>query len=291
VGARLAVLGALLAASLAPVAAHPAEDLTPFAPVAGRTCADYPNQEAAQRAADTRDADGDGIYCETLPCPCAGPGDDAGEDQSRPQPPPRPRAHLIQARITDVVDGDTVKVRAFDARRPRYTVRLLGIDTPETVRPGTPVECGGREAKGSLLDLAFTRPRDSDGDGLLDRKGGQGARVTLTTDPSQDTFDRYDRLLAYVTPRGQTSLQVAQLRAGWAEVYVFEKRFRRYRQFSRAQRSARSAQRAAHGGGCGGHAAATSTGPARRRQPRDRPTAPWPAGGGCQTGAKPEFVA
>jgi hypothetical protein len=34
-------------------------------------CADYPNQAAAQRAADTRDADGDGIYCESLPCPCS----------------------------------------------------------------------------------------------------------------------------------------------------------------------------------------------------------------------------
>jgi hypothetical protein len=34
-------------------------------------CADYPNQAAAQQARDTRDADGDGIYCESLPCPCS----------------------------------------------------------------------------------------------------------------------------------------------------------------------------------------------------------------------------
>lgn len=38
------------------------------------TCADFPNQAAAQAAANTRDADGDGIYCESLPCPCARPG-------------------------------------------------------------------------------------------------------------------------------------------------------------------------------------------------------------------------
>jgi hypothetical protein len=38
------------------------------------TCGDYPNQAAAQRAANTRDADGDGIYCEDLPCPCLKPG-------------------------------------------------------------------------------------------------------------------------------------------------------------------------------------------------------------------------
>jgi hypothetical protein len=38
---------------------------------AAATCSDYPNQKAAQEAADTRDADGDGIYCEDLPCPCS----------------------------------------------------------------------------------------------------------------------------------------------------------------------------------------------------------------------------
>ena len=58
-------------------AASPAD-----APVAhaAATCADYPNQAAAQRAADTRDPDGDGIYCESLPCPCstASGGGDAG---------------------------------------------------------------------------------------------------------------------------------------------------------------------------------------------------------------------
>lgn len=41
---------------------------------AAATCADYTNQAAAQQAKDTRDADHDGIYCESLPCPCAKPG-------------------------------------------------------------------------------------------------------------------------------------------------------------------------------------------------------------------------
>src|SRR3954451_2950139 len=66
--ALLIVCGALVPAATA----HPLD-----APVAhaSATCADYPNQAAAQRAADTRDADGDGIYCEDLPCPCLEPGD------------------------------------------------------------------------------------------------------------------------------------------------------------------------------------------------------------------------
>jgi hypothetical protein len=41
---------------------------------AATTCSDFPNQAAAQRAHNTRDADHDGIYCEDLPCPCLKPG-------------------------------------------------------------------------------------------------------------------------------------------------------------------------------------------------------------------------
>ncbi len=52
---------------------------------AGAVCADFSNQAAAQRAHNTRDADGDGIYCESLPCPCLRPG------QATPKPKPKPR--------------------------------------------------------------------------------------------------------------------------------------------------------------------------------------------------------
>jgi hypothetical protein len=56
--------GLLVALGAVAVALAPAIS-TAEAPVASApaTCADYPNQAAAQRAADTRDADGDGIYC------------------------------------------------------------------------------------------------------------------------------------------------------------------------------------------------------------------------------------
>jgi hypothetical protein len=102
-------------------------------------------------------------------------------------------------------------------------VRLVGIDTPE-VYGG--VECGGRRASAHLKRLAT------------------GRRVLLRTDPSQDTFDRYDRLLAYAKLRGGPDAAMAQLRAGWAKVYVYGGRqFRRVRVFRRAQRSARSANR------------------------------------------------
>src|SRR5689334_21160821 len=48
------------------------------------------------------------------------------------------------ARVTHVVDGDTIDVRLADGGED--TVRYIGIDTPETVKPDTPVQCGGPKA-------------------------------------------------------------------------------------------------------------------------------------------------
>jgi micrococcal nuclease len=130
-------------------------------------------------------------------------------------------------------------------------VRLIGIDTPETKRPGTPVECGGPEATSSMFRLGFTRPRDTDGDRLYDRKGGKGRRVKVTTDPTQDRRDRYGRLLAYVkSSRG--SLAGAQLRAGWATVYVFEDPFEQLGPFQTAESSSKDGGRGVWGR-CGGN--------------------------------------
>jgi len=229
-------------------------------PAQAATCSDYSTQAEAQRAADTRDADGDGVYCESLPCPCARPGSGGGDPAPRPrprrdpspEPAPEPRRQRIAARITRVIDGDTLRVSATGARRSAYTVRLIGIDTPETVAPNTPVECGGPQATSNLLRLAFSRPADTDGDGLLDEQGGQGRRVTLLTDPSQDTFDRYGRLLAYVTTRSGRNLALEQLAAGWAKVYVYERRFAQYGRFRAASARARSARRGAWDA-CGGN--------------------------------------
>ena len=67
-----------------------ARALDPPVAHASATCADYPNQAAAQRAADTRDADGDGIYCESLPCPCLKPGQEGGGSAPEPSEDPKP---------------------------------------------------------------------------------------------------------------------------------------------------------------------------------------------------------
>ncbi len=59
-----------LVCSLAFASALPAAASALPAAASAKSCSAYPNQAAAQRAADTRDGDRDGIYCESLPCPC-----------------------------------------------------------------------------------------------------------------------------------------------------------------------------------------------------------------------------
>ncbi|BBX25078.1 thermonuclease family protein [Mycolicibacterium alvei] len=77
------------------------------------------------------------------------------------------------AEVLRAVDGDTIDIR--DDVRGRLRVRILGIDTPETKKPGYTVGCWGPEA----TDFA--------------RSNLVGRRVALQTDPTQDRTDRYGR--------------------------------------------------------------------------------------------------
>ncbi len=82
-------------------------------------CDDFSNQREAQEAANTRDADGDGIYCEALPCPCLRPGESTGgeDDRTKPQPPPPPPK--LQAAAAKQAAWS--KVRRFVKRNPNVS--------------------------------------------------------------------------------------------------------------------------------------------------------------------------
>ena len=141
-----------------------------------------------------------------------------------------------RAHVARVIDGDTIAVSIDgDAEGDERSVRLLGIDTPETHKPGTPIECGGPEASA-----------------YMERLAPPGTRVALERDPSQRSVDRYGRMLAYVRlPDGRLA-EEAELAAGWATVYVFAGRpVARDPAFRRAQAAARAANRGVWGR-CGG---------------------------------------
>ncbi len=161
---------------------------------------------------------------------------------------PPAAAKTIRGTVAWVSDGDTVIVRAGGSE---IDVRLLGIDTPETKKPGVAVECGGREATSRMWRLTFTAPYDADGDGRLDRPGGNGRRIVLRTDPTQLRYDRYGRLLAYATVGGRL-LQERMIASGWATTYLLG--WTPFRKRDRLLALEKGAKRAGRGvyGKCGG---------------------------------------
>jgi micrococcal nuclease len=116
-------------------------------------------------------------------------------------PAPDPEA-AGRAEIVEVVDGDTVTVRLV-GQTTDERVRLIGIDTPESVDPRSPVECYGKEA--SDRTRALLPP---------------GTAVRLERDV--EARDRYDRLLAYVH-RAEDDLFVnlALVEEGYASVATY----------------------------------------------------------------------
>ena len=93
-------------------------------------CSDFSTQAEAQHSLlpgdpHRLDGDGDGVACESLPCPCASAAGGGGGGGGTSEPAKRLR---ITARVTHVVDGDTIDVR-YRSRSDR--IRLIGIDTPE----------------------------------------------------------------------------------------------------------------------------------------------------------------
>ena len=94
------------------------------------------------------------------------------------------------ATVDRVVDGDTFIALV---RGARVRVRLIGVDSPESVRPGYPVECWGHEASAVLTRLlpAGTRVRAAyQAGGRLDRGGGAHRARRGQRDQTRDPHDR-----------------------------------------------------------------------------------------------------
>lgn len=103
--------------------------------------------------------------------------------------------------VAQIIDGDTVVLRFPNGNEE--TVRLLGIDTPETVDPTRPVQCFGPEASAHLAGLI-----------------PQGTPVYLERDI--EARDRFGRLLAYIyRSADDLFINAEMLRAGFADVSIF----------------------------------------------------------------------
>jgi micrococcal nuclease len=133
-----------------------------------------------------------------------------------------------QARVVRVVDGDTIVVEVSGrtdgpgaGAAPEgedQRVRLIGIDTPESVDPRRPVECFGREASAATKALL------------------EGKEVVLVKDVEER--DAYDRLLRYVY-LGSEMANARLVANGYATAYTYPPNVRHAEMFVELERSAR----------------------------------------------------
>jgi micrococcal nuclease len=137
-----------------------------------------------------------------------------GRDERRP-------TAFGRAQVLRVVDGDTIAVR-LDGRTER--VRYIGIDTPESVKPGTPVQCFAKRASAANAALVA------------------GRSVRLVGDAEQR--DRYGRVLAYVYREPDGAFVNAQLvREGYARTLTIAPNVAHARELADLARAARQAHR------------------------------------------------
>ena len=123
-----------------------------------------------------------------------------------------------QVRVKSVADGDTIHVEFKDGHDE--TIRLLGIDTPETHHPTKPIGCFGPEAEN------FTR------------SSLNGQSVSLEYDVERK--DKYGRTLAYVYIDGE-SFNEELLREGYAKVLSIEPNSKHARNYASLELKARNA--------------------------------------------------
>jgi micrococcal nuclease len=123
--------------------------------------------------------------------------------------------------VSRFVDGDTI---AVDMNGKVETVRMIGIDTPETHRPNTPVQCYGPAASAYTKNLIGS------------------SQVRLESDPQSTNRDRYDRLLRYVYLPDGRLVALELLRGGYAFAYTSFP-FTKSAEFSQAQDQAQAAQK------------------------------------------------
>lgn len=125
-------------------------------------------------------------------------------------------------RVARVVDGDTLDVN-IDGKNER--IRVIGMDTPETVDPRKTVQCFGIEA-------------DNEAKRIL-----AGKMVYLEADSTQNNKDKYNRLLRYVYTDTTTNFSLVMIRGGFAHEYTYEIPYKYQSEFKNAEKEARENSR------------------------------------------------
>lgn len=135
---------------------------------------------------------------------------------------PTSQISLDTAKVTKVVDGDTIEVLV---KGKTEMIRLIGVDTPETVDPRKPVQCFGKEAS------AHTKAQ------LL------GKNVGLEADSTQGERDKYQRLLRYIFLEDGINFNKQLIYEGYAYEYTYAAAYKYQAEFKQAQIDAQKNKR------------------------------------------------
>jgi micrococcal nuclease len=128
----------------------------------------------------------------------------------------------VYYKVSKVTDGDTIHV---NIEGQDEKVRLIGINTPETVDPRRTVECFGKEASTRMKEIA------------------KGQIVRLEYDDSQSLRDTYGRLLAYVYLEDGQMINRKMVAEGYAYEYTYMTPYKYQKEFRQLQSLAQSAKR------------------------------------------------
>ncbi len=123
--------------------------------------------------------------------------------------------------ISRFVDGDTIVVNMNGTKE---TLRFIGVDTPETHKPNTPVQCYGLAASAFTKNIIGTNS------------------VRLELDPQSSNRDKYNRLLRYVYLPDGRLVNKLLIEGGYGFYYPYFP-FTKSDEFSAAQDQAKSASR------------------------------------------------
>ena len=133
--------------------------------------------------------------------------------------PPHPKNTYPVAKV---IDGDTISI-IKDGKT--VTLRLIGLDTPETVDPRKPVQCFGKAASDKAKELLA------------------GKTVRLEFDSSQGLLDKYGRTLAYVFLSNGTLFNEYMIAEGYGHEYTYNLPYKYQREFKEAESRAREEKR------------------------------------------------
>ena len=120
--------------------------------------------------------------------------------------------------VVNVVDGDTIKIN-IDGKDE--VIRMIGINTPETVDPRKPVECFGKEASAKAKELL------------------SGKKIYLEEDVTQGNLDKYNRLLRFVFLEDGTNFGEYMIKEGYANEYTYNTPYKYQNLYKNAEKEAK----------------------------------------------------